>query len=149
VQHGAHLDLERLARELTVSGRDAQLEYLGGVGDPTTIAGEYYSAEITSISGLIPLIPLVGGATHAGVLIGGQWHIDPNSNFYVWDSVLFNDPAVGPGVPFVAGDWTGYDNVEHILSVSASAKGGSNYWTYHTQVGIRGSGGVIHKPLPY
>ena len=135
-------------QHFTVSGHDAELVYNGGEGDPGTIAGEYFSAEITSITARIPLIPLVNGATHAGVLVGGQWHIDPNSGLYVWDSVLFDDPAVGPGRPFIATDWTGYDGVEHILSASASAKGGSNYWTYHTQVAIRGAGGSIH-PLPY
>ena len=135
-------------QHFTVSGRDAQLVYIGGPGVPGTIVGEYFSAEITSISARIPLIPLVNGATHAGVLIGGQWHIDTDTNLYVWDSVLFDDPAVGPGIPFIASDWTGYDDVEHIISSSASVKGGSNYWTYHSQVAIRGSGGGIQR-LPY
>jgi len=132
----------------TVSGHDAQLVYAGGAGDPHTIMGQYFSAEITSISGLIPLIPLVNGATHAGVLTGGQWHIDPDTSLYVWDSVFFNDPAVGPGRFFDAATWTGYDDVEHIISLSASAKGGSNYWDYHQRASIRGSGGGGH-PLPY
>jgi len=135
-------------QHFTVSGHDAALLYNGGVGSPADIAGEYFSAEITSISARIPLIPLVNGATHAGVLTGGQWHIDPDSNLYVWDSVFFNDPSVGPGVLFDAGTWSGYDGVEHIISQSASVKGGSNYWTYHTQVAIRSAGGGGH-PLPY
>lgn len=132
----------------TVSGRDAALVYNAGEGTQGSIAGQYFSAEITSITARIPLIPLVNGATHAGVLIGGQWHIDSDSGLYVWDSVLFNDPAVGPGRPFIASDWTGYDDVEHIISSSASAKGGSNYWTYHSEVGIRGAGGGFQR-LPY
>lgn len=45
----------------TVSGRASALVYNGGEGDPATIAGEYYSAEITSITGLVPAMPLVKG----------------------------------------------------------------------------------------
>lgn len=135
-------------QHFTMSGRDAELAYNGGVGDPGTIAGEYFSAEITSITARVPLIPLVNGALHAGVLIGGQWHIDTDSGLYVWDSVLFDDPAVGPGRPFIASDWTGYDNVEHILSSSASSTGVSNYFTYRSQVAIGGSGGGFQR-LPY
>src|ERR1700761_1793006 len=37
-------------QHFTTSGRDAMLDYAGGVGDPGTIAGTFYSAEITSIS---------------------------------------------------------------------------------------------------
>ena len=135
-------------QHFTASGRDADVLYNGGVGAPATIAGEFYSAEITSINALVPLIPLVNGATHAGVLIGGQWHIDPDTNLYVWDSVLFDDPAVGPGRPFAAADWTGYDDVEHIISRFASADAAPNYNQYSGRVAIRGSGLGGH-PLPY
>ncbi len=132
----------------TTSGHDAALLYNGGAGDPGTIAGEYYSAEITSINALVPLIPLVNGATHAGVLIGGQWHYDSDAGLWVWDSVLFDDPAVGPGRPFAAADWTGYDDVEHIVSLFATADSATNYNQYGGRVGIRGSGLGGHY-LPY
>ena len=146
VTHGAApAEILSGTQHFTVSGHDAAL--LFGASDPT-IAGQYYSAEITSITGLIPLIPLVNGATHGGVLTGGQWHIDTDTNLYVWDTVFFSDPLLGPGVVFDAGSWTGYDDIEHIISSSASVKGGSNYWTYHTQVAIRGAGGGIQR-LPY
>ena len=81
----------------------------------------------------------MGGATHAGVLIGGQWHVDPDTNFYVWDSVFFDDPAVGPGILYGAAQWTGYDDVEHIVSQFATAEAYYNYSEYDSRVAIRGS----------
>lgn len=48
--------------------------------------------------------------------------------------------AQGDGGAAVAGEGHG---------VAEAAKGGSNYWTYQTQVAIRGSGGLGGGPLPY
>ncbi|HXO26709.1 MAG TPA: hypothetical protein VOA80_05165 [Thermoanaerobaculia bacterium] len=63
-------------------------------------------------------------------------------------SINFGGGSDNPSAPSGAGAWTGYDGVEHIISQSASVKGGSNYWTYHTQVAIGGSGSGGHY-LPY
>jgi hypothetical protein len=134
-------------QHFTTSGKDAALEYNGGVGDPATIAGTYYSAEITSITELVPSIPLVNGATHAVVLTGGDWHIDPDSGLYVWDLVAFNDPAIGPRI-LDAGSWTGYDDTQHVISESASAQAYENYMQNRSKVAISGSG-LSGKPLPY
>ncbi len=128
-------------QHFTRSGVDAVLQYNGGV------PGEYYSAEITSITARVPLMPLVNGATHSVVVTGGQWHIDPNSGLYVWDSVFANDPTVGPSA-FDAGSWTGFDDIEHIISASASAAGVSNFEEFHSRVAISG-GGLGGHPLPY
>ncbi len=138
-------------QHFTISGKDAALVYNGGEGDPTTIGEVFYSAEITSITALVPSMPIVNGGLHAVVLIGGQWHIDTNNNnLYVWDTVIFDDPAIGPGRVMNAASWTGYDDTQHIISASASADAYENYVTYHGRVALSGTGsGLGGKPLPY
>ncbi len=83
------------------------------------------------------------------VILGGQWHIDTGNNLYVWDTVIYNDPAVGPGRIIDAASWTGYDDTQHILSASASADGYDNYVNYYNRVSVRGASGVGGGPLPY
>jgi hypothetical protein len=138
----------RGVQHFTTSGRDAALLYNGGAGDPTTLSEEFYSAEITSISALVPLIPLINGGLHAVVLVGGQWHIDTDHNLYVWDSVIYHDPEGGPSRLLDVGPWTGLDGTQHIISTSASAGAVANFNKYGAQVAIRGSGLGGH-PLPY
>lgn len=133
-------------QHFTESGRDAELTFNSG-------DGVFFSDEVTSITALVPILPIVNGGLHAVVLIGGQWHIDPdNSNLYVWDvwdTVIYNDPLTGPGRVLNAAAWTGFDNTQHIISASASASGPGNFDRYGGMVAIQGSGGVGGKPLPY
>lgn len=126
-------------QHFTTSGRDASLLFNGGVGSPSDIAEQFYSAEITSISARIPVLPIVNSGLHAGILAGGQWHIDLDNNLFVWDSVFFHDPAAGPLQPFTAAQWTGYDSIEHIVSASATATAAANAKAWASQVAIRGS----------
>jgi hypothetical protein len=128
----------------TISGRDAGIDYPGGSSDQIAL---YYSDEVTSINSQVPFIALIGGATHAGVASGGSWHHDDSSGYYVWDSVIFQDPIVGPNQPYIAGQWTSED-ITHFVSLSASAGSNANLNTYGGQVALRGSRGRINGPLP-
>jgi hypothetical protein len=128
----------------TASGADAGLDYPGGTADQV---GLYYSDEVTSINSQVPFIALIGGATHAGVASGGSWHHDDTNGYYVWDSVVFQDPIVGPNQPYIAGQWTSED-VTHIVSHSASVQANTNLSTYGGHVALRGSRGGINGPLP-
>ena len=123
----------------TRSGRDAGLAYRGGTTDEQ---GVYYSQEVTSINSGTPFVAFIFGATHAGVASGGSWHYDDSSGLYVWDSVTLQDPIAGPGITYIAGQWTDED-VGHVMSASASAQASYNYDTYGGSVGMRGSSGTI------
>jgi hypothetical protein len=124
----------------TTSGRDSVIAYNSG--------GVFYSAEVTSANARVPIICLVNGALHSGVIDGGEWHVDSDTGLYVWDTVYFHDPEVGPDQPYFAASWTGTDNVEHIISGGASANAQANYGTYGSRVMLRGSGGGVQR-LPY
>ena len=126
----------------TRTGKDAGLDYPAGDAEQV---GTYYSQEVTSINSGVPFVTLIGGATHAGVASGGSWHLDDSTSLYVWDSVVFQDPIVGPNQPYIAGQWTSED-ITHILSASASAEASVNYGNYGGRVGMRGSNGRIGPP---
>jgi hypothetical protein len=128
-------------QHFTVTGRDAGPMYNSG--------GEYYAAEITSINARVPVICLVNGALHAGVIDGGEWHTDPTNGWDVWDTVYFNDPLLGADRTYLAADWTGTDDVEHIISASASAGADANFGSYGRNVRVSGSGSNGGGPLPY
>ncbi len=128
----------------TLTGKDAVLDYAGGESDEVSL---FYSEEVTSINSEVPFIAIIGGATHAGVASGGSWHVDDTSGYYVWDTVIFQDPILGPGQVYVAGQWTAED-ISHILSVSASEAAGTNLSHYGGKVELRGAGGGIGSPLP-
>jgi hypothetical protein len=121
------------------ANRDANLTYFDG--------GLFYSQEITSINGRVPVLVFVEGALHSGIIDGGSWSYDDNSGYYVWDTVQFNDPFYGPDQTYVAASWTGTDNTQHIISASATASAQDNYNTYGGAVRLRGASG--HQPLPY
>ncbi|HVT61562.1 MAG TPA: C39 family peptidase [Thermoanaerobaculia bacterium] len=121
----------------TRSGRDAGLDYAGGTTDQI---GIYYSKEVTSANNFVPFAVLINGALHVGVVTGGTWHVDSDTNLNIWDSVDFQDPIVGPHQPYVAGEWTNAD-IGHIISSSASFGADSNYNQYGGSVRVRGSAG--------
>jgi len=125
----------------TRSGKDATLAYRCCTNDDI---GLYYSEEVTSINGLVPFVAMIGGATHAGVARGGSWHYDDSTSLYVWDSVIFQDPLVGSDQVYFAAQWTDED-VDHIVSNSASQQAAYNYGTYGGRIGLRGSTGTIKQ----
>jgi hypothetical protein len=128
-------------QHFTRTGRDASIGYNTG--------GEYYSAEVTSINSRVPVLCLLNGALHAGVIDGGEWHTDSTSGLYVWDTVYFNDPFVGPDQTYFAATWTGTDDVAHVISAGASAGAQSNFDSYGRRVLLHGSGVGGGGPLPY
>jgi hypothetical protein len=132
-------------QRFTRSGHDASLDYAGGT---TQQVGLYFSQEVTSANSLVPFVALIGGATHAGVVTGGTWHVDDSTSLNVWDSVTFQDPILGPGQPYIAGQWTNAD-IGHIISFSASADASYNYDQYGGSVAVRGSAGGIGGPQQY
>jgi hypothetical protein len=125
---------------------DAYADYPGGVGDPDTVRGEFDARQITSVNNRVPLIALINGGLHAGVVDGGSWHQSGSLN--VWDFVNFHDPEIGPDQQFVAGDWDS-TVLTQVISASASAGASSNFSTYGPNTIRRGAGGAGgHGPLP-
>jgi hypothetical protein len=135
-----------LASVMVVKGCTISPELAYGGGETDEI-GFYYSSEVTSINSSVPFIALITGATHAVVANGGSWHLDDDSGFFVWDTVLTQDPIAGPNVSYLAGQWTDAE-VTHIISAAASEEANTNFNNYGSKVALRGSGGVIRGPLP-
>jgi hypothetical protein len=127
----------------TATGRDAGLDYGGGTADEI---GYYYSSEVTSLINSVPFAVLINGSLHAGVASGGSWYVDPDSGYYVWSSVVFQDPELGPNIPYIPAAWAEED-ITHIVSASASEGATDNYNKYGGRVRMVGAGGTI-KPLP-
>ena len=128
--------------QFTSSGAGAILDYPGGVGDPRAI---FDSGEITSMNSRVPVLPIVNGGLHAGVIDGGEWHMNDDGSLYVWDTVYFHDPLSAPDRSILAGDWDNYA-VSHVISQSAAAQASSNYSQYGYQVVRRGSARDHHPP---
>ncbi len=127
----------------TRSGKDAGLGY--PCCEQPQASEIYFSEEVTSINNGTPFIAFINGASHSGVASGGSWHLDPDTNYYVWDAVVLQDPNDGPNQPYISGDWA-LEDVTHIVSLAASEEAGYNYNTYGRRVVLRGGGGIIEPP---
>lgn len=123
---------------------DAYADYPGGLNFGRD---QFDSQEITSVNITTPLIGLVNGGLHAGVVDGGSWHQSGSLN--VWDFVYFHDPLVGADQQYVAGDWDALVS-GHIISRGAAAGFSSNLSTYGPNTIRRGAGGGAggHGPYP-
>ncbi|RMH17083.1 MAG: hypothetical protein D6696_16650 [Acidobacteria bacterium] len=120
--------------------RDAIWDLSSGI-DP---AG-FMSRQITSIDTLTPVIAIINGGFHAGVVNGGIWsQLEPG--LYQWDSVYFHDPDLGPNVVFSASAWIDASCApgtpcSQIISVSASGLAQFNLTTFGPAIRVRGSSG--------
>ena len=119
----------------TSSGSTAQLAYACCTGDFRAI---FDSGEITSMNSRVPVLSIVNGGLHAGVVDGGEWHLNDDGTLYVWDTVFFHDPEIRPDITFLASDWDNYTE-SHIITPSALAAAQSNYSQYGGVVVERGS----------
>jgi hypothetical protein len=112
--------------------RDAQLvdAFFGGAN--------YYSRQITSLNNMQPFIG-VFDMHHVVVVNGGAWHTDDSTGLYVWDTVLYQDPAASrPSLTLDAGTWM---ELNSAMVIGASASGGATAFLdeYGPNVVVRGS----------
>lgn len=121
--------------QFTSSGLGSILDYPAGQGNPRAL---FDSAEITSMNSRVPVLAIVNGSLHAGVVDGGEWHMTDTGSLYVWDTVYFNDPQIAPDRTIFASDWDEYA-AAHIITGSAVAAAASNYSQYGGSVVRRGS----------
>ena len=119
---------------------DAYWDLPGGTGDPDTIKGQFFSRQITSMDAKLPVIAILWGGVHAGVINGGKWHTDSYTGLDVWDYVYFHDPdqySGGADRYRTAGTWTG-QCTSQVLAGRVRDPGNANFYTYGYNVGIRG-----------
>ena len=108
----------------------------GGQGDPDTVRAEFFSRQITSIDLGIPVIAIVEGGLHAGVVNGGKWHTN-SSGTYVWDYVYFHDPDPnfgGADIYWGANSWMESYVSSQVISTSAALSAPSNFTNYGDEV---------------
>ncbi len=135
----------------TNSGSDAIYD-----GDAYDNRKYFVARQISSIDDYIPVIAVLHG-NHAGVIDGGHHHEIPDSGgMQEWDYLYFNDPQVGPDVPYEAADWLTElcsfegDTCEQIISSGATGGWYYNYNQYSSQVVVGGgSGGGGGGPQKY
>jgi len=111
----------------------------------------FLSRQITSIDVGIPVIGLIEGGLHAGVVNGGKWHTNANGDRQ-WDYVYFHDPLAFENVYYVADSWIATicpDACGQVISSSAVAGASANLSTYGSSIVIGGGGGSNGSPKPY
>ncbi|MFH1177854.1 MAG: hypothetical protein V1750_10650 [Acidobacteriota bacterium] len=84
--------------------------------------------QIASIDSRTPLIALINDGLHAVIVTGGEYHRDLDK--YYWDTVTYNDPAVGPRLA-TAAEWVapsmalfvppGSNTLQQVISTGATA----------------------------
>ncbi len=111
----------------------------------------FFSRQITSIDAGVPVIAILRGGLHAGVINGGQWHTNADGN-YQWDYVYFHDPSTIANDPYSADLWQDVScppgsTCEQIASSSAIGSWSYNLTTYGGSVVTGGGGGIggIHR----
>jgi Peptidase_C39 like family len=105
----------------------------------------FFSRQITSLDTGVPVIAILDGGLHAGVVNGGKWHVNANGD-YQWDYVYFHDPATFANDYYSANLWQNVNcpagsTCEQIASYGASAAWMSNLSTYGNDV-VAGGGGI-------
>jgi len=106
---------------------------------------KFLSRQITSIDNSVPVIALIHGGLHAGVVNGGKWH-DLQSGYHQWDYVYFHDPLTVANDYYSGDAWKDTNcppssACEQVVSVSASGAWSSNLSTYGSHVVLGGGGG--------
>lgn len=119
-------------------------------GDPES----FFARQITSIDLGEPLIALVQGGLHAGVVNGGKWS-QLTTGEYRWDYVYFHDPAVVANDYYPAGEWMDFNcrpgsPCDQIVSSSAVAGAPANLSAFGDSVIVLGrDDGSIDRPKDY
>lgn len=108
----------------------------------------FFSRQITSIDNGVPVIAIIEGGFHAGVVNGGKWH-DNGAGDHQWDYVYFHDPLTFANDYYSASLWQVTNcppgsACDQIASYSASAAWSSNLSVYGDDVVVGGGG---HGPL--
>jgi hypothetical protein len=104
----------------------------------------FFSRQITSIDNGFPVIAILNGGLHAGVVNGGKWHDNANGD-YQWDYVYFHDPNRIANDYYSASFWQSSNcppgsTCEQIVSSNAAGLWASNLSTYGGDV-VTGGGG--------
>jgi hypothetical protein len=121
--------------------RDAYWDLAGGLGDYDLQRAELFSRQITSIDAGTPVIAVVEGGFHAGVVNGGKWHTDTTTGLKMWDFVFFHDPDPhfgGANKTWGARSWTNSYVASQVISAFASRGSATNFDAFGNQIGIRG-----------
>lgn len=107
----------------------------------------FLSRQITSIDNAIPVIAVIDGGLHAGVVNGGAWH-ENAAGQYQWDYVYFHDPQVGANDYYSGDSWKDAScppgaTCQQVISSSASGGWFDNLNNYGGGVVLGGGGGGI------
>jgi hypothetical protein len=107
---------------------------------------QFFSRQITSIDSRVPVIALIQGGLHAGVVNGGLWHTNAN-NDYQWDYVYFHDPQTFANDYYGADSWTDTmcppgGTCNQITSFNAAQAWSYNLNAYGDEVVTAGGGGI-------
>ena len=108
----------------------------------------YYRRQISAAVQPSPVIALINGGYHSGVLNGGQWHKTTNSageEVFVWDQVRFHDPLRGPDQLYTAASWGAVNcgDSNPVCYQALSNNAASN--TANAHVVMYGGGGEIER----
>lgn len=114
---------------------------------------KFFSRQITSIDNRVPVIPIIDGGLHAGVLNGGKWH-DNAEGEHQWDYVYFHDPQTVANDYYSGDAWKDTNcplgsACEQIASFNASEAWLYNLNTYGDDVVLGGGGGGAGGGGPY
>ena len=114
------------------AGSDAILDW--GTPDPA-YKGPFFAKQIQSIDQRIPVIPIVEGGYHAGVINGGTWGRDANGTLNIWHDVYFHDPKGLANRYFSSAAWmsyseSGYQLYYQVISNGATYGWQNNYGSY-------------------
>lgn len=98
------VEIQYIAPEMSRSGGvfDAVMDQMFFTDDA------YYRRQISAAVQPSPVIALINGGYHGGVLNGGQWHKTTNTagqEVFMWDQVKFHDPLRGPDQLYTAATW--------------------------------------------
>lgn len=135
---------------------NAAVDSTTGIGDPDTLVQQFFSRQIGAINNRAPVVAIVAQGFHAGVIDGGSNHQDQNTGYYVWDTVLFNDPnpSIGRDASYSAGTWMSNmcGNGAACLQIVDPGTTGSwysNWSSYGDDVAVRGGSNYTHGPYEY
>jgi hypothetical protein len=115
---------------------------------------EFLSRQVTSIDSRVPVIALIHGGLHAGVVNGGKWH-DNTSGDHQWDYVYFHDPLTVANDYYSGDAWQDTNcppggACQQVASYNASGAWSYNLNTYGDDVVMGGGGGGDgHGPYDY
>lgn len=128
---------------------DATVDW--GAEEPIEYQREFFARQISSINNNTPVIAIVDGGFHAGVINGGTWHEDSATGMNVWNDVKFHDPKGYANRYFSSAAWqsfsvAGYNTYTQIVSNGATYGWQTDYADYGDTV-VNSSGGGYHEPF--